>query len=91
MKTRVLLWQITPTREGSTCSSWSWTYPDPLKLTEQSHDTSQVQRRFDEHICSNEIPPKKFSWSYPLENIGLIILPSDLAWNMSGNPTNQMG
>jgi len=59
---RALVWQLTNKGEGFTCSQCSWTYPNPLKLTEKAHDISQVQRRFNEHICNRELPLKKFNW-----------------------------
>jgi len=31
-------------------------------LTEQQHDAAQVRQRFDEHICNQHIPLKKFNW-----------------------------
>jgi hypothetical protein len=51
-KKRALIWQITGERECYACAGCSWTYPNPNKLTEQEHDASQVQRRFNEHICN---------------------------------------
>jgi hypothetical protein len=36
---------------------------DPLKFSDQGHQASQVQRRFNEHICDRELPLKKFNWS----------------------------
>jgi hypothetical protein len=62
MKGRVLVWQATPTGEEFVCTSCSWTYPNPLKLTEQEHDASQVERRFAEHICNRDLPLKRFDW-----------------------------
>jgi len=59
---RVLVWQVTADRECYACTKCSWTYPNPNKLTEKEHDTGQVQRRFAEHFCNRELPPKKFTW-----------------------------
>ncbi|HXN17486.1 MAG TPA: hypothetical protein VN875_04070 [Candidatus Binatus sp.] len=44
-------------------SAWKgWTYPNPLKLADQENEASQLQRRFDEHICNGELPLKKVNW-----------------------------
>lgn len=60
---RLLIWQITSNSEGFSCSSCSWIFANPDKLTEQEHDAAEVQRRFTEHVCNRELPLKKFKWS----------------------------
>jgi hypothetical protein len=59
---RERVWLATSYRDCYACTECSWTYSNPLILTEQQHDAAQVRQRFDEHICNQHIPLKKFNW-----------------------------
>ena len=69
-KERILVWQMSPGFKGDmsiendcfSCTGCSWTFPNPKNLTQEQHDMTAVDSRFTGHVCSRNLPPRKFNW-----------------------------
>ena len=67
-KERILVWQMSLGFNGNdsiecdcfSCTVCSWTFPNPKALTQEQHDMTAVDSRFAGHVCSRNLPRKKF-------------------------------